>query len=120
VAGDRYFYIVDGQNPVPDPVSRLLPEGVHAPTEIVDPNCFTWTDANWGGMPLQKYVIYELHVGTFTPQGTFACVISKLDYLRELGVTAIELMPVSAFPGARNWGYDGVSLYAVQASYGGP
>jgi 1,4-alpha-glucan branching enzyme len=62
VAGDRYFYIVDGQNPVPDPVSRLLPEGVHAPTEIVDPNSFTWTDANWGGMPLQKYVIYELHV----------------------------------------------------------
>jgi maltooligosyltrehalose trehalohydrolase len=119
-AGDRYFYIVDGQNPVPDPVSRLLPEGVHGATEIVDPNKFQWTDHAWGGMPLQQYVIYELHVGTFTPQGTFDGAISKLDYLRELGVTAIELMPVSAFPGARNWGYDGVSLYALQASYGGP
>jgi maltooligosyltrehalose trehalohydrolase len=118
--GDRYFYIVDDHNPVSDPVSRLLPEGVHGPTEIVDPNSYDWTDANWAGMPLQNYVIYELHVGTFTPQGTFEGVISKLDYLRELGVTAIELMPVSAFPGARNWGYDGVSLYAVQASYGGP
>ena len=118
--GDRYFYIVDNHKPVPDPVSRWLPEGVHGPTEIVDPQNFPWNDANWRGLQLKDYILYELHVGTFTPQGTFDAVISKLPYLKELGVTVIELMPVAAFPGTRNWGYDGVSLYAVQASYGGP
>jgi maltooligosyltrehalose trehalohydrolase len=117
--GDRYFYVVDGRA-VPDPVSRLLPEGVHGPTEIVDPTLFHWTDAGWRGLPFSEYVIYELHLGTFTPEGTFAGAIRKLDYLRHLGVTAVELMPVNAFPGRRNWGYDGVGLYAVQASYGGP
>jgi maltooligosyltrehalose trehalohydrolase len=119
-AGDRYFYIVDQNKPVPDPVSRLLPEGVHGPTEIINPQGFSWTDAAWRGMPLRDYVIYELHIGTFTPEGTFHAAISKLAYLKNLGVTAIEIMPVAAFPGARNWGYDGVSPYAVQASYGGP
>jgi maltooligosyltrehalose trehalohydrolase len=119
-AGDRYFYIVDQNQPVPDPVSRLLPEGVHGPTEIVDPEAFAWTDARWRGCPLRDYVIYELHVGTFTAEGTFDAAMAKLPYLKKLGITVIELMPVAAFPGTRNWGYDGVSPYAVQASYGGP
>jgi maltooligosyltrehalose trehalohydrolase len=119
-AGDTYSYIVDHNKPVPDPVSRLLPQGVHGPTEIVDPESFAWTDSAWRGLPLRDYVIYELHVGTFTPEGTFDAAIARLDYLKKLGVTVIEIMPVAAFPGARNWGYDGVSPYAVQASYGGP
>lgn len=119
-AGDRYFYIVDGHQPVPDPVSRLLPEGVHGPTEIVDPNAYRWSDDGWHGLDLADYIIYELHVGTFTPQGTFDGVIDRLDYLKQLGITVVEIMPVAAFPGKRNWGYDGVSPYAVQASYGGP
>jgi maltooligosyltrehalose trehalohydrolase len=120
--GDRYFYIVDQNKPVPDPVSRLLPEGVHGPTEIVDPESFAWawTDSGWRGLPLRDYVIYELHIGTFTPEGTFEAAIAKLPYLRNLGVTMVEIMPVAAFPGTRNWGYDGVSPYAVQACYGGP
>ncbi len=119
-AGDRYFYEVSGNRPVPDPVSRLLPEGVHGPTEIVDPDAFRWTDRNWRGIELRDYIIYELHVGTFTPQGTFDGVRERLPYLQQLGITAVEIMPVAAFPGRRNWGYDGVSPYAVQASYGGP
>jgi maltooligosyltrehalose trehalohydrolase len=119
-AGDRYFCIVDENKPVPDPVSRFLPEGVHGPTEIADPAGFRWMDHGWPGLRLRDYVIYELHVGAFTPQGTFDSAITKLAYLKRLGVTVIELMPVAAFPGTRNWGYDGVSLYAVQASYGGP
>ena len=118
--GDKYFYIVDQNKPVPDPVSRLLPEGVHGPTEIVDPERFPWTDSAWRGLPLRDYVIYELHIGTFTPEGTFDAAIAKLPYLKKLGITVIEIMPVAAFPGTRNWGYDGVSPYAVQASYGGP
>lgn len=119
-AGDRYFYELDGGRPLPDPVSRLLPESVHGPTEVVDPAAFHWTDESWRGLHIDEYVIYELHVGAFTPEGTFDGVVGKLDYLKNLGVTIIEIMPVAAFPGRRNWGYDGVSLYAVQASYGGP
>jgi maltooligosyltrehalose trehalohydrolase len=119
-AGDRYFYVVDDNKAVPDPVSRFLPEGVHGHTEIVDPNAFRWSDAAWRGLSLRDYVIYELHVGTFTREGTFDAAIPRLVELKKLGVTVIELMPVSAFPGARGWGYDGVSPYAVQASYGGP
>jgi maltooligosyltrehalose trehalohydrolase len=119
-AGDRYFYLVDGHQPVPDPVSRLLPESVHGPTEIVDPNAYRWSDAGWRGVELADCIIYELHVGTFTPQGTFDGVIDRLDYLKKLGISVIEIMPVAAFPGTRNWGYDGASPYAVQASYGGP
>ena len=119
-AGDKYFYIVDQNKAVPDPVSRLLPEGVHGPTEIVDPESFIWSDTRWRVSPLRDYVIYELHVGTFTPEGTFDAAIAKLPYLKQLGITVIEIMPVAAFPGTRNWGYDGVSPYAVQSSYGGP
>lgn len=117
-SGDRYQYLTDSLA-VPDPVSRLLPEGVHGPTEIVDP-AFPWSDALWRGLPLSNYVIYELHVGTFTPEGTLDSAIQRLDYLRDLGITTIELMPLNAVPGPRNWGYDGVGLYAVQSNYGGP
>ena len=119
-AGDRYFYIVDASKPVPDPVSRLLPEGVHGPTEIIDPQAFIWTDQRWRGLPLKDYILYELHIGTFTEEGTLDAATEKLPYLKKLGITVIELMPVAAFPGTRNWGYDGASPYAVQASYGGP
>jgi maltooligosyltrehalose trehalohydrolase len=100
-------------------VSRLLPEGVHGPTEIVDPT-FPWSDNFWHGLPLSDYVLYELHVGTFTPEGHLDSAIARLDYLCDLGITVIELMPLNAFPGARNWGYDGVGLYSVQLNYGGP
>src|SRR5213080_3909011 len=110
--GDRYFYVVDDKKAVPDPVSRLLPEGVHGPTEIVDPTKFHWSDTNWRGLPLNDYVIYELHIGTFTSAGTFDAAIEKFRYLKKLGVTVIEIMPVAAFPGSQNWGYDGVSPYA--------
>src|SRR5690348_35626 len=118
--GDKYFYMVDDNKPVPDPVSRLLPEGVHGPTEIVNPNEFAWSDDIWTGIRLRDYTIYELHIGTFTPKGTLDAAIDRLPYLKKLGITVIELMPVAAFPGTHNWGYDGVSPYAVQASYGGP
>ena len=118
--GRRYSFILDSSKERPDPCSRLQPEGVHGPSEIVDPEAFQWSDADWKGVALTDYVFYELHVGTFTAQGTFAGVRSKLDYLRRLGVTAIELMPVAQFPGDRNWGYDGVDLYAPHSAYGGP
>lgn len=104
----------------PDPVSRFQPHGVHGPSRIVDPYQFSWTDQNWVGLPLRDYLIYELHTGTFSRERTFEGVIPKLGYLRELGVTAVELMPVAEFPGKRNWGYDGASPYAPKSSYGGP
>jgi maltooligosyltrehalose trehalohydrolase len=119
-AGDRYFYVLDDSSTVPDPVSRYLPEGVHGPTEIVDPAAHEWRDSNWRGVAFSDYVIYEMHIGTFTPQSTFDAAIDKLEYLKQLGITVIEVMPVAACPGKRNWGYDGVSPYAVQANYGGP
>jgi len=118
--GDSYSYVLDDATPVPDPVSRFLPEGVHGPSAIIDPAVFPWSDAAWPGLGLRDYVIYELHVGTFTPAGTFDSAITKLDYLKQLGITVVEVMPVAACPGKRNWGYDGVSPYAVQANYGGP
>lgn len=119
-AGTRYAFSVDGKDPRPDPASRFQPEGVHGPSVVVDPSGFSWTDQSWRGVAISEYVIYELHVGTFTDVGTFDAAIERLGYLRELGVTAIELMPVAQFPGSRNWGYDGVLPYAVQHSYGGP
>ncbi|HUS18212.1 MAG TPA: malto-oligosyltrehalose trehalohydrolase [Terriglobales bacterium] len=126
VAGDRYFYQVDGGRPVPDPVSRLLPDGVHGATEIIDPGNFAWGDDHWRGLDMARAILYELHTGTFTREGDFEAIIGKLHYLKsELGVTAIELMPVAAVPRdengqVRNWGYDGVSPYSVEAVYGGP
>jgi maltooligosyltrehalose trehalohydrolase len=118
--GTDYFYVLDGQQERPDPVSRWQPQGVHGPSRIVDPNSFPWSDANWAGIPLKDFIIYELHTGTFTSEGTFESVIPHLPYLRDLGITAIEIMPVAEFPGNRNWGYDGASLYPPQSSYGGP
>jgi maltooligosyltrehalose trehalohydrolase len=119
-AGSDYSYRLDGGPDRPDPVSRWRPLGVHGPTRIIDPGAFRWTDAGWRGLETADLVIYELHVGTFTRAGTFDGVLERLPALRELGVTAIEIMPVSEFPGSRNWGYDGVSPYAVQSTYGGP
>lgn len=119
-AGDRYRFRLDGEDGLPDPYSRFQPEGVHGPGEIVDPSSFTWSDGGWGGLSPKNLVIYELHVGTMTPDGTFEALISELDYLRGLGVTAIELMPVAQTPGTRNWGYDGVDLFAPNQKYGRP
>lgn len=118
--GTRYLYRLDNERERPDPASRCQSEGVHGPSEVVDHKAFRWKDRAWKGLPLRKYVIYELHVGTFTSEGTFDAVIARLADLRDLGITAIELMPVSPFPGERNWGYDGVYPFAVQHSYGGP
>jgi maltooligosyltrehalose trehalohydrolase len=117
--GDRYHYVLDGVE-LPDPASRWQPEGVHGPSAVVDESVFDWHDDGWTGVELAETVLYEMHVGTFTTAGTFDAAIDELPRLRDLGVTAIELMPVAAFPGARNWGYDGVFPYAVQHSYGGP
>ncbi len=102
----------------PDPASRFQPEGVHGPSQVVEAE-FAWEDADWHGLPLSQFIIYELHVGTFTPAGTFDAVIAHLDELRDIGITAIELMPVAQFPGTRNWGYDGTYPFAAQNSYGG-
>ncbi len=118
-AGADYVYVVNGEER-PDPVSRSQPQGVHGPSRVVAPEEFEWTDAGWRGLTLRDYVVYELHTGTFTPEGTFEAVIPKLAHLKSLGVTAVELMPVAEFPGGRNWGYDGAHLYAPQSTYGGP
>ena len=104
----------------PDPVSRSQPDGVHGASEVVDPLRFHWTDQNWRGLPLEKLILYELHVGTFSDKGTFDAIIPHLPYLRDIGITAIELMPIAQFSGARNWGYDGVGLFAPHSTYGGP
>ena len=116
----RYFYRFDDGREFPDPASRFQPEGVHGPSQVMDLNDFKWTDSSWRGLELDCSVIYELHVGTYTPEGTFEALIPHLASLRELGITTIELMPVAQFPGNRNWGYDGVQPFAAQNSYGGP
>jgi maltooligosyltrehalose trehalohydrolase len=118
--GSDYSYHLDQGRPRPDPVSRYRPAGVHGPSRIVDPADFNWSDQGWTGVATADLIIYELHVGTFTPGGTFDSAIERLPILRQLGITAIEIMPVAEFPGSRNWGYDGVSLYAPQSTYGGP
>ena len=118
--GTRYLLAVDDNPPFPDPRTRRQPEGVHGPSEIVDVASFPWTDAQWTGIPARGAITYELHVGTFTPEGTFAAAIEKLPHLVDLGVDLIEVMPIVPVPGARNWGYDGVELYAVTENYGGP
>ena len=117
--GARYYYRLDGERDRPDPASRFQPEDVHGPSSVVAPE-FGWRDSGWSGLPIERFVFYELHVGTFSPEGTFEAVIPWLDELSGLGITAIELMPVAQFPGSRNWGYDGVYLFAPQNSYGGP
>lgn len=119
-AGTRYrFQLPDGLM-VPDPASRFQPKDVHGPSEVVDPAAYHWRDGGWCGRPWAEAVIYELHLGAFTPDGTFRAAIGKLDHLAALGVTFIEIMPVADFPGQRNWGYDGVLPYAPDASYGRP
>lgn len=118
--GARYLYRLDGTADLPDPASLSQPEGVHAPSAVVDHAAYRWDEGGWRGMVPADTVIYELHVGTFTPEGTFDAVIPRLGRLKELGITALELMPVAQFPGERNWGYDGVYPYSVHFSYGGP
>jgi maltooligosyltrehalose trehalohydrolase len=118
--GQRYAYRLDGGPERPDPCSLWQPSGVHGPSAVVRPESFAWTDAGWQGVPRQDLAFYELHVGTFTPAGTFDAVIARLPALKELGITAVELMPVAQFPGTRNWGYDGTFLYATHDGYGGP
>ncbi len=119
-AGTRYRYQLNGQEAWPDPAASYQPKGVHGPSEVVDHSQFEWQNDDWQGVSLTDYIIYELHIGTFTPEGTFEAVIARLPDLVALGITAIEIMPVAQFPGARNWGYDGVFTFAVQNSYGGP
>jgi len=119
-AGDLYGFFVDGKGPWPDPASRYQPEGVHGPSAIIDSRPFVWADETWKGIDARRLVFYELHIGTFTPEGTFKAAIQKLPYLRELGITAIEIMPVADFPGRHNWGYDGVDLFAPARCYGTP
>ena len=117
--GALYQYQVGDTEARPDPASNLQPQGVHGPSEVVD-HRFDWSDGNWNGIPLEAMILYELHVGTFTQAGTFEAAIARLADLKDLGINAIEIMPVAQFPGDRNWGYDGVYPFAVQDSYGGP
>jgi maltooligosyltrehalose trehalohydrolase len=119
-SGMKYSYILDGKKERPDPASRFQPEGVHGPSGVVDPDKFRWKDYKWKGIDFRDLIFYELHIATFTPKGTFDAAIKEIPYLKRLGVTCLEIMPVAQFPGRRNWGYDGVGMYAVQNSYGGP
>ncbi|MCF8107051.1 MAG: malto-oligosyltrehalose trehalohydrolase [Desulfohalobiaceae bacterium] len=116
----RYSYLLPGGQQRPDPASRFQPGDVHGPSEVVDQGRYPWRDSAWRMFPKEEIIAYELHTGTFTPEGTFEAVIPRLDALQELGVNTLNLMPVAQFPGSRNWGYDGVLLYAVQNTYGGP
>ena len=118
-AGARYHLLKDGLR-MPDPASRFQPEGVHGPSEVINPRTYEWHDESWRGVPQQDLVFYELHVGTFTPEGTYRAARDKLPYLKELGITAVELLPLAAFPGERNWGYDPAAQYAPAHPYGHP
>jgi len=119
-AGSRYRYRIDRSLLVPDPASRCNPEDVHAPSEVIDPESFDWEEGAWRGRSWEEAVLYELHTGTFTPEGSFQGIESRLDYLAGLGVTAVEIMPVADFPGRWGWGYDGVLAFAPEANYGRP
>jgi maltooligosyltrehalose trehalohydrolase len=119
-AGTAYAYRVKDGTVVPDPASRSNPDDVNAPSVVVDARAFEWTDDAWRGRPWSEAVVYELHVGTFTPAGTFAAATARLDHLRDVGITAIEVLPLADFPGSRNWGYDGVLPFAPDAAYGTP
>jgi maltooligosyltrehalose trehalohydrolase len=117
--GTDYEFLLDGEA-LPDPSSRWQPEGIRGPSRVLEPGAFTWTDEGWAGVRVPELVLYELHVGTFTPEGTFEAAIPYLEGLRELGITAVELMPVGEFPGRHGWGYDGVYISAAHSAYGGP
>jgi len=119
-AGTHYRFRIDGEGPFPDPYSRYQPADVHGPSEVIDPGTYAWRDTGWSGLRPEGLVIYEAHVGTMTRTGTFGALIGELDALRDLGVSAIELMPVAQCPGRRNWGYDGVDLFAPFNAYGRP
>src|SRR5690606_36962752 len=118
--GDDYGFSLDGGPVRPDPRSAHQPHGVHGPSRVIDHAAFAWTDDGWTGFDLASAVLYELHVGTFSPAGTFDGAVERLDHLVALGVDAVELMPVVEFPGRRGWGYDGVDLWAPHSAYGGP
>lgn len=117
--GASYLFRLDHDTLRPDPASNFQPKGVHGPSQVVD-HTFPWSDTGWSGVPLEEMIVYELHVGTFTEEGSFEAVIPRLNELYDLGITALEIMPVGQFPGERNWGYDGAYPFAVQNSYGGP
>jgi maltooligosyltrehalose trehalohydrolase len=119
-AGARYRFRLDGDGEFADPASRFQPDGVHGPSEVFDPAAFAWTDLGFNAPAFAEQVLYELHVGTYTEEGTFDAAASRLEELRELGVTTVEIMPIAEFPGSRNWGYDGVFPYAAESGYGGP
>lgn len=119
-AGTRYRYRLDCGEAFPDPCSRFQPEGPHGPSEVVDPRAFRWSDSDFGGVSLKGQVLYEVHVGAFTEEGTYAALERELPYLAKLGVTCLELMPLNTFDGRFNWGYDGVTLFAPCAVYGTP
>ncbi len=119
-AGMRYRFVLENGEEVPDPASRFQPEDVDGPSEIVDPRSYAWQDSGWRGRPWEETIIYELHIGTFTEEGTFRAAVDKLDALVELGITAIQIMPIADFPGRWNWGYDGAYLFAPDSSYGRP
>jgi malto-oligosyltrehalose trehalohydrolase len=118
--GTRYGFVLPDELRVPDPASRHQPKDVHGPSEVIDPATHEWADGDWRGRPWEEAVIYELHIGTFTPEGTFRAAIGKLEHLAALGVTAIEIMPIGDFPGTRNWGYDGALPFAPDSVYGRP
>jgi maltooligosyltrehalose trehalohydrolase len=118
--GAHYLYRINNDEERPDPASHFQPRGVHGPSAVVAHDDFAWSDQSWAGMPQERLVIYELHTGVFTPEGTFDAIIPRLPELRALGVTAIELMPIAEFPGERNWGYDGVYPFSAHHAYGGP
>jgi maltooligosyltrehalose trehalohydrolase len=118
--GTNYFYQIDNETNLPDPASHFQPDGVHGPSQVVDHHTYQWQDTDWKGVEWHDIILYELHIGTFTKEGTFEAAIAQLDDLVEVGINALEIMPVSQFPGNRNWGYDGVHPYAVQNTYGTP
>jgi len=118
--GTRYKYRLEGGDCFPDPCSRFQPEGPHGPSQVVDPRSYAWRDTDWRGIPRKGQVLYEVHLGTFTPEGTYASAAAKLPHLKELGITTVQLMPLHTFPGRYNWGYDGVTLFAPCAIYGSP
>ncbi|WP_200913698.1 alpha-amylase family glycosyl hydrolase [Devosia sp. Leaf64] len=118
--GMRYRFILENGQEVPDPASRFQPEDVDGPSEIIDPRSYAWQDGAWRGRPWEEVIVYELHIGTFTPEGTFLAALGKLDHLIDLGITAIEIMPVGDFAGRWNWGYDGAHLFSPDHTYGRP
>ena len=119
-AGTLYRFALPDGLKVPDPASRFQPQDAHGPSEVIDAAAYRWTDLGWRGRPWHEAVLYELHIGAFTAEGTFRAAIGRLDHLARLGVTALEIMPVADFPGRRNWGYDGVLPYAPDSTYGRP